>query len=112
MSFFYCYSHSTRLSSSNWGKCVNIYALGEQVQSAWIKSDAATRKLTGTSVSSPIVAGAVALYLESNPNLTPAEIWNRLQADATPGILNEIDPIEGTSFVDTPNLLLNVDDLP
>ena len=38
----------------------------------------------GTSFSAPQVAGAIALMLETNPNLTPAEIKDILQRTATP----------------------------
>ncbi len=39
---------------------------------------------SGTSFSAPQVAGAIALMLETNPNLTPAEIKEILQRTATP----------------------------
>ena len=38
----------------------------------------------GTSFSAPQVAGAIALMLEANPNLTPAEVKDILQRTATP----------------------------
>src|SRR5687767_4984287 len=38
----------------------------------------------GTSFSAPQVAGAIALMLETNPNLTPAEVKDVLQRTATP----------------------------
>ncbi len=39
---------------------------------------------TGTSFSAPQVAGAIALMLEANPNLTPAEVKDILSRTATP----------------------------
>lgn len=39
---------------------------------------------SGTSFSAPQVAGAIALMLEANPNLTPAEVRDILQRTATP----------------------------
>lgn len=39
---------------------------------------------TGTSFSAPQVAGAIALMLEANPNLTPAEVKEILQSTTTP----------------------------
>ena len=39
---------------------------------------------SGTSFSAPQVAGAIALMLEANPRLTPAEVRNILQRTATP----------------------------
>ncbi len=41
------------------------------------------RKMQGTSMSSPGVAGAVALLLQANPNLTAAEVKTRLTENAT-----------------------------
>src|SRR4029079_11581787 len=38
----------------------------------------------GTSFSAPQVAGAIALMLEANPNLTPAQVRDILQRTATP----------------------------
>src|SRR5204862_1544600 len=39
---------------------------------------------SGTSFSAPQVAGAIALMLEANPNLTPAQVRDILQRTATP----------------------------
>jgi serine protease AprX len=39
---------------------------------------------SGTSFSAPLVAGAIALMLEANPNLTPAQVRDILQRTATP----------------------------
>ena len=38
----------------------------------------------GTSMASPHIAGAAAVLLQANPNLTPAQIFSALQATATP----------------------------
>jgi subtilisin family serine protease len=110
--FLFLHLFRTRLASSNWGECVDIYALGEQVLSAWIgDSDVETRKLSGTSTSSPFVTGAIALYLERNPTLSPAKILASLQEDAIPGIFQENELMGTTSFANTSSLLLNIDAL-
>jgi len=54
-----------------------------QSKSAISGSGTTTGSFSGTSGSSPMVAGAVALLLESNPNLTPAEVKARLMNTAS-----------------------------
>jgi serine protease AprX len=40
-------------------------------------------RMSGTSMSAPIVSGAIALLLQNEPNLTPAQVKYRLKATAT-----------------------------
>ncbi len=69
-----------RSSFSNWGLCVDLFAPGgDTTQSGGILSDYiggpnTTAVLSGTSMSSPHVAGAVALYLELQPCATGADV--------------------------------------
>jgi subtilisin family serine protease len=72
-----------RSSSSNVGPCVDIYAPGVSIKSTWNSSNTATMTLTGTSMASPHVAGAAALYLHAKPNATPANVTYALLATAT-----------------------------
>lgn len=85
---------------SNVGDCVDIIAPGEDITSDWIGGSDATNTISGTSMASPHVAGAAALYLEANPGATPAEIEAGLLGAATPDTIS--DP------AGSPNLLLNV----
>jgi len=73
----------TRSYFSNYGKCVHIFAPGTLITSAWITSTTATNTISGTSMASPHVCGAAALYLEKNPSATPAQVKAGLIADAS-----------------------------
>ena len=71
----------------NGGSCVDIVAPGYQILSAWYTSNSATATISGTSMSSPHVAGAGALVLEESPGLTPAQVDAELDSRATTGVL-------------------------
>ncbi|MFB8117905.1 S8 family serine peptidase [Streptomyces sp. NPDC055962] len=70
---------------SNWGTCVWLYAPGVDIVSA--KLDGGSTALSGTSMSSPHVAGVAALYKEQHPDAAPQEVADWLAAEATPDVL-------------------------
>ncbi|HEY0735338.1 MAG TPA: S8 family serine peptidase [Herpetosiphonaceae bacterium] len=86
-----------RYAASNYGTCVDSYAPGSGITSAWIGSTTST--LSGTSQATAFVAGVAALYQSSAGTQTPAAIHSWLIANATP------DAIQGDSS-GTPNRLL------
>lgn len=90
-----------RSSFSNFGPCVDLFAPGSSITSAWHTSDSATNTISGTSMAAPHVAGAIALYLGENPEATPEEARDALVRFGTVGRLSSV----GTG---SPNTLLNV----
>jgi subtilisin family serine protease len=89
---------------SNIGSCVDIFAPGTDITSAWYTGDSDTNTISGTSMATPHVAGAAALVLGGNPSATPAEAGDALTGAAVPDAVT--DPGTGS-----PNLLLNVSGL-
>ena len=73
-----------RASFSNYGTCPDIFAPGQNITSAWNTSDTATNTISGTSMATPHVAGAAALFLGATPTATPAQVADALIANATP----------------------------
>ncbi|MCX2971420.1 MULTISPECIES: S8 family serine peptidase [Streptomyces] len=94
-------SGDRRASFSNHGRCLDLFAPGVSITSAWYNSDTATRTASGTSMASPHVAGVAALITAANPAFTPKQVHDKLVADATPGVVT--DPRTGS-----PNKLLYV----
>jgi hypothetical protein len=74
-------------SFSNFGPCVDIDAPGVNITSAWMGSNTATNTISGTSMATPHVVGAAALYLQSNPSATPAQVAAALTSNATNGTI-------------------------
>jgi len=91
-----------RSSFSNFGTCLDLFAPGSSITSAWYTSNTANNTISGTSMASPHAAGAAALVLSANPSWTPSQVRNELVADATSGVVTGA----GTG---SPNLLLFVD---
>ncbi|RCK75921.1 MAG: Alkaline serine exoprotease A precursor [Ignavibacteriae bacterium] len=86
-------------SFSNYGSVVDILAPGSNITSAWYTSTTATNTISGTSMASPHVAGAAALYLQANPTASPATVQSAIINNAT---LNKITSVPSG----TPNRLL------
>ncbi|HEX5709278.1 MAG TPA: S8 family peptidase [Pyrinomonadaceae bacterium] len=92
-------STDARSSFSNWGTCVDLFAPGSSILSAWWTSNTATNTISGTSMASPHAAGVAALYLQNNPSASPATVNNQIITTSTTNVLTGI----GTG---SPNRLL------
>ncbi len=84
-----------KYSYSNYGGCVDLFAPGRSILSAWKSSspyDGYSPSLTasGSSMAAAHVAGAAALYLEANPTATPEQVAQRLIGRATPDKLTTL----------------------
>ncbi len=81
-------STDSRASFSNFGTCLDIFAPGQGIVSSWYTSNTATASLSGTSMASPHVAGAAALYKQANPSASATTIRNALVNNATTNVIS------------------------
>jgi subtilisin family serine protease len=89
--------NDAQASFSNFGTCTDIYAPGVDITSSWLNGG--TNTISGTSMATPHVAGAAALYLADHPDAAPADVATALTGNATP------DKVTGVG-AGSPNKLL------
>jgi subtilisin family serine protease len=92
-------SNDSRASFSNFGSCLDLFAPGQGILSAWIGSTTATRTISGTSMASPHVAGVAALYKQLNPSASSSTVRNAIVNGATTNVV-------GNAGTGSPNRLL------
>jgi subtilisin family serine protease len=73
---------------SNLGRCVDLFAPGAGITSAWATSDTAKKVLDGTSMATPHVTGAAALYLQQHPAASPRAVAAGLRAASLAGAVD------------------------
>ncbi len=80
-------STDRRASFSNRGNCVDWFAPGVSITSAWFSSNTATNTISGTSMATPHTAGVAALFLQGNPGASPATVRTALFDTTTKGVV-------------------------
>ncbi|MBW3563151.1 MAG: S8 family serine peptidase [Acidobacteria bacterium] len=80
-------SSDKKASWANYGDCVDFFAPGVSITSAWIDSDSDTNTISGTSMAAPHVAGAAALYLDANSGASPQTVRDALYNATTKNIV-------------------------
>ena len=78
-------NNDRRSSFSNFGSCLDVFAPGRNITSAWYTSNTASATISGTSMAAPHVAGAAALYLSVNTGASPGAVRNAIFNNATTG---------------------------
>lgn len=89
----------SRAGFSNFGSCVDLFAPGVNITSAWPTSTTAVNSASGTSSAAPLATGVLAVLLQRAPGARPAALRAALGSASTIGALT--DPGAGS-----PNALL------
>ncbi|RZQ63507.1 PKD domain-containing protein [Amycolatopsis suaedae] len=87
--------------SSNYGRCVDLFAPGSNITST--RNGGGTQQMGGTSMATPHVAGALALEIHGKPNGSVA--------DANAAVVNTATPDKISDIKGSPNKLLYVNEL-
>jgi aqualysin 1 len=93
-------SSDARASYSNFGTCLDVFAPGSAITSAWHTGNTATSTISGTSMASPHVAGVAAQVLQQQPSATPSVVASAILNASTSNRVSGA----GTG---SPNRLLN-----
>ncbi len=95
-------------SFSTWGDWVSLAAPGEGILSTYpLSKGNGYRIMQGTSMASPLVAGAAALVRSQYPQWTQAQVKERLEKTAKDVIQKGLDPYSGHGRVDIARAILD-----
>ncbi|XP_039591115.1 proprotein convertase subtilisin/kexin type 9 [Polypterus senegalus] len=89
---------------SNFGRCVDIFAPGDNIVSASSDCTTCFTAKSGTSQAAAHVAGIAAVILNASPNLTASALLQELLHYSAKGAINEAEFPEGHRMV-TPNMV-------
>jgi hypothetical protein len=100
-----------RASYSNWGSCVDIFAPGSGIISAFSTSDTAYTTMDGTSMATPHVAGVVAALYSIYPDMSVNDVKGELHSLSLKNVVtnpgtgspNELLHLECLTTVATPS---------
>ena len=98
-------SSDTRPPFSNVGICLDLFAPGTSIKSAYPTSDSSYQLFSGTSMAAPHVAGVAALYLQATPEASPKSVAEFIRDSSTLGKVKDLAS-------GSPNRLLFVDSGP
>lgn len=79
-----------RANFSDYGVCADLYAPGMDITSTFPGNK--TKVMSGTSMSTPIIAGVLNHYVDMYPDLNMEGIKKRIIVDATKGVIHEEEP--------------------
>lgn len=99
------YTTDMQTAWTSFGPCVDIYAPGQTIMSAYADSDESTGTLSGTSMATPHVAGVAALVLAQAPFATPAQVHQAIVSGSTANVIQK-NPNNTTAAMDATPLLM------
>ena len=76
-----------RATYSNFGACLDLFAPGSGITSAWHTSNTATNTISGTSMAAPHVAGLAARYLSVATTAVPSQVMDAIKNSTTPNVV-------------------------
>jgi subtilisin family serine protease len=79
--------NDAKASFSDFGSCVDWFAPGVDITSAWFLTNSSINTISGTSMATPHTVGVAALYLQGNPTASAATVRDALYAQTTKGIV-------------------------